>query len=204
MAVDVESPVGAGAEIVSLAAEANPVVEARLGLVGFSAHVPFADEGGVVAGLLEILREEARALWCRHVVVDDFVPVHVLAGEDPRPAGRAERGGDEGVFEMDAAAGKGVDVRSFDKGMPAEAEDVVAEIVDEDEDDVAGFVERGVSAAEFLEGPVRPGELVATAAMRRSASIAATDENRRGKPEQRWYRSLSSMGHGTRVGTSSL
>ena len=57
LAVDVQAVLRG--QVGALAAEADPVVEARLRLVAFAAHVPLADEGGLVAGLLQVLREEA-------------------------------------------------------------------------------------------------------------------------------------------------
>jgi hypothetical protein len=60
----------------------------------------------------------------------------VQAGEDRRPARRAERRGDNGILEMDTIGGHGVHVRRLQEGMPHEAHGVVAVIVAEDEDDV--------------------------------------------------------------------
>ena len=67
------------------------MVEAGLRGVARVAHVPLADEGGAVAGLLQELGKERGPRRDGRVVVDDAVAVGVDAGQDGRAAGRAQR-----------------------------------------------------------------------------------------------------------------
>ena len=101
LAVDVEAV--RAREVRALAAEADPAIEAGLRRIAVAAHVPLADERGLVAGLLQILRKERRARRHRVDVVDDAMPVRVLAGENRRAARRAQRRRDERVPHVHAA-----------------------------------------------------------------------------------------------------
>ena len=71
------------------------------------------------------------------IVVDDAVAMGVEAGEDRSAARRAERGRDERVLEVDAVALEGVEVRRLEQRVAHEAERVEAQVVGQDEDDVA-------------------------------------------------------------------
>ena len=116
----------------------HPVIESGLRRIGFAAHVPFADEGGAKAGLLQILREEPRSVRDRGVVVDDVVAVGVLTRENRRAARTAQRSRHHRVAEIDAIARQRVEVRRLQPGLALEeAERIVAMIVGQDEDDVA-------------------------------------------------------------------
>ena len=139
--VDVELWIEVGA----LALEANPVVEAGSGFVVVVAHVPFADEGGAVAVLLEVLGEEDGALGNRALVVDHAMVVHVLAGQDGGAARGAEGSGDEGVGEVGAFPRETVEGGSFQPlgGVLMKSHEVEAVIVAEDEHDVRGGGQEG-------------------------------------------------------------
>ena len=111
------------------------------------AHVPFADEGGFVAGVVEEAGPggEAVAGGAAIDVVGDLVGVRVEAGEEGGAAGGAERGDGEGVLEHGAFAGETVYAGGLCEGVAAAAELVPAEVVDQDEDDVwaLGGLEEG-------------------------------------------------------------
>ena len=82
-AVDVEL----GIEVHALTLEARPMVEALARGVVVVPHVPLTDVGRLDTGRLEVLREKTGALGHGALVVDDLVPMHVLAGKNGRPAG---------------------------------------------------------------------------------------------------------------------
>ena len=132
-AVDVELRV----ERLALAAHGDPARESRPRAVVI-AHVPLAEEAGPVSGCRQRLRKclEPVARGIARGVVDDAVRVTVLAGQDRRPARRAERGGGERVAKGDAFAGHAIDRRRLDEGMTRKAEIVPAQVVDEDDDDI--------------------------------------------------------------------
>ena len=116
------------------------MIEAGFGLVGLGSHVPFAEEAGLVAGLLQVRWEEGGAGGNRSVVVHNPVAVGVLSGQNRRPARRAQRRGDERVLEVDPFARHAVELRSFEERLRfQEAHGVVTMIVGEDEDHVARF-----------------------------------------------------------------
>jgi hypothetical protein len=131
--IDVEGRI----EGFALAGEGDPVVEAGAGRV-IDAHVPFAEEGGGVA----VVVEEAGPGFQRVAVagavgvVGNSVLERILTGQERGAAGGAEGRGDEGVFEAGAFAGEAVGIGGLGEGMAGAAEFVEAEIVDEDEDDV--------------------------------------------------------------------
>jgi hypothetical protein len=99
--------------------------------------VPLADERGVVPGLLQILRKENGAWRDRVDVVDDPMPMGILASENRRAARRAQSRRDERIPHLHAAFRKRVEVRRLNPRMPHVTECVVPQIVDKDEDDVA-------------------------------------------------------------------
>ena len=76
-------------EVEALPLETDPTVKARARRVGVAAHMPFAEEARLIAGLLQIAREEDQPLLRRVVVVDHTVIARRLAGQNGRPAGRA-------------------------------------------------------------------------------------------------------------------
>ena len=133
-AVDVKLRIEVGA----LSLEADPVVKAGTWFVVVVAHVPLADVGGAVAGLLEVLGKEDGSLGNGALVVDHPVVVHVLAGQDGGPAGGAERRADEGVSEVSSFLGEPVEGGGFQPlgGIRVEAHEVVAMVVAENEDNV--------------------------------------------------------------------
>ena len=91
-----------GVVVDALAGQDLPAVEARR----VAPEVPLADHAGVVAGGLEELRH--RRLRAVEAVEDgDAVPVGVGAGQDRRPARRADRVRDEGVRGRASPPGPG-------------------------------------------------------------------------------------------------
>jgi len=103
--------------------------------------VPFADEGGFVAGVVQEAGPSGEAVTGGAAidVVGDLIGVRVEAGEEGGAAGGAEGSDGEGVLEHGAFAGEAVDVWSLGEGMAAAAEFVPAQIIDQDEDDVGAL-----------------------------------------------------------------
>ena len=81
LAVDVQYRVVVG----PLSAESLPMVESGLGHVVLIAHVPFAEEGGAVSVLLEVLREKDQIVGLRCLIVHDGMGVRKQTGEDGGP-----------------------------------------------------------------------------------------------------------------------
>ena len=74
--------------------------------------MPLADERGLVAALLQELREGLLIAVEDVMVLQEAVEVGVFAGLDDGPAGSAEGVGDEAIVEADALGGYAVEVRS--------------------------------------------------------------------------------------------
>ena len=113
------------------------MIESGLRAAAVLAHVPFADERGLIAALLQILRKEHGPWRDWRVVVHDMVLMRVQPRQNGCAAGRAERRRHEGVLEVHAAVRDRVDVRSLDDRIPHESQRVVPVIVGKDEDDIA-------------------------------------------------------------------
>ena len=127
-------------EIGALAAEANPPVETGLGLIAPSAHMPLAEEARSVTCLLQVFGEEAGSRRNWGVIVDNFVLMGVLAGEDRSTAGRAERRRDEGVLAVDSLARHRIHVWGHWELLGLhETHRVVAMVVRENEQDIAAL-----------------------------------------------------------------
>ena len=139
-------------EGLALAWEGDPVVEAGAGRV-VDAHVPFAEEGGGVAVVVEEAGPgfERVAVAGAVGVIGDSVLERVLTGEECRAAGGTEGRGDEGVFKACAFAGEAVGMGGLGERVAGTAEFVEAEIVDEDEDDVGSGGRRGSGSGETEE-----------------------------------------------------
>ena len=91
----------------SLAGEHVPEVEA----LGLGSEMPFSDESGLVAALLQELREGLLVTIEHMVVFEEAIQMGVLAGLDNGPAGPAQGVGDEAVVKPDPFAGYPVEVR---------------------------------------------------------------------------------------------
>jgi hypothetical protein len=75
--------------------------------------VPFADNGGSVAGLLQQLGEGLLAAVKFDCIVDDAVEMAVFAGQDYGPAGCAYSICAKAIIEAHTLSGKPVEVRRF-------------------------------------------------------------------------------------------
>ncbi len=152
-AVDVQ----VGIEVRALSLEAHPVM--KTGPRRFvDAHVPLADERVVVAGLFQLPRKGLQPVAERRViaVVDHAVHMRILPGEERRPAGRAQRRGDERVAKGDALVRNAVDIGTLDERVADAAQLIPAQVIHEDEDDVRLARRRRQSAgAERHEAPPR-------------------------------------------------
>jgi len=136
LAVDIKS----GIKIDALPSEADPLIEAGPWFIAGAAHVPFAHESGLPAGLLQILLKEACSFRHAGVIVDDAMFMSVLACQDTGAAGRTKSRRNGGIFYVSAFASHTVHVRSFEEfGFIEKAHKIVAMIVAEDKDDVSGF-----------------------------------------------------------------
>ena len=146
LAVDIQAVFAR--KIGPLSFEADPLIEAGLWIVSGRSHVPLADKCGLVAGLLQKLREESGSRRNRRIVVDDLVPMRVDARQDTGAAWGTKRRGDEGILQMSAFPGKRIQLRRAQPGLSVhEPHRVVAMIVGQDEDDVARLGTRGLAAA---------------------------------------------------------
>ena len=126
------------------------MIPTGLWLVAFAAHVPFPEEAGGVAGLLEILREIDRAGRDGSVVVDDTVAEGVEAGEDGGAAGGAQRSGDQRVFQVGTVRGHGIHHGRFRELVAEETHRVEAVVIGENEYDAAGLRAGDVLGQDFL------------------------------------------------------
>ena len=109
-------------------------------------EVPLSDEGGLVAGGAEQLRESRLGAVEDGVgVVIETVQVGILAGQDDGTARTADRVRDEGPVEAHALLGDAVDVGRLDQlaGIPVRADGLISMVIGIDEDDVRLLGGRG-------------------------------------------------------------
>ena len=146
----VEQPVGRGID------QPEPARPPRRGLGGAHPVVVevFADVGGVVAGLLEPDRQrvgvvEVRVAAMRSAVGEHAVVVGVLAGEEGRARGAAERDVDEAVGE------RGAPRRQQRPGLRQGAHLLDRLVVGHDHQDVGAAVRRRGACRAGLAGPPR-------------------------------------------------
>ena len=118
-------------EIDPLPRQNGPLVEPG----GVAAQVPLADHARVIARRLEVLRHRGlravEAVEGRHAV-----EVAVLAGEDRRPAGAADRVDAEAVVEPHARLGQAIEVGRLVHPAAIGADGVRGVVVAHDEQDV--------------------------------------------------------------------
>ena len=101
-----------------------------------SSAVPFADEGGAVAGRAEDAGVERLGDGDAAAVVDEAEALAVDAAEDAGAGGTAERSGGVAGGEAHAGLRQAVDVGSFDGALVQAAHVAPAEVVDHHDDDV--------------------------------------------------------------------
>ena len=109
LAIDVEG----GVPVLALALVADPVVEARALLVVVLAHVPLADIGGLVAGILQGDGETRQVSRVLGEVVHHTVRVRVESRKEAGPRRGTERGGDECVGKPHTLVGEPVEIGRF-------------------------------------------------------------------------------------------
>ena len=112
----------------ALADQADPGVESRPGRA-VGAHVPLADECGVIAGPVELARERVQFVAATVGVVDDPVRVGVESRQEACPGRRAERRGRECIEKHRPPGRDPIDVGCADKGMPTGIEIVPPHVV---------------------------------------------------------------------------
>ncbi len=149
-AIDVETRLAR--QVRALAGEADPMIEPTLRRIAFAlagdvaAHVPFADERGLVARLLQVLRKEDQRRIDRMIVVHDAMLMRVEPGEDGCARRRAERRRHERILEMHAIAREPIQRRRLRiAALAQEAHGVVSMIVRQYEHDVAWLGTRSTS-----------------------------------------------------------
>ena len=102
-------------------------------------QVPLADDGSLVASLLEELGEgDLRAVEDGIRVVIEAVQVRILAGENDRTARSADGVGHQGAIEAHAFLGEAIDVRGLVKfsRVAVGTDSLIRVVIREDEHDV--------------------------------------------------------------------
>ena len=130
-------------EINALAFDTDPEIDAWPGLI-IESHVPFADEGGFITGVVQQAREgdQLMAESVPRCIVADAMFVGVLPGEKTGATGRTERGGHESIEESGPFASDPLDMRNFDERI---IDFIPAQVVDEDEDNVGALAGSGLT-----------------------------------------------------------
>ncbi len=122
--------------IVPLVGQDAPMIEAR----GIALEMPFAEQRRLVAGFLQELGKRRLPAVEDRGVVDDAVAMAVLAGQQNRPAGPADRVRAEAVDESDAVPGQPVDMRRPVQAPVVAGERLEGVVVGHDEEDVGPSV----------------------------------------------------------------
>ena len=122
-------------DVLSLALETDPIVESRPARI-VEAHVPFSDEGGLVASLTESpgegIKRMADDVDPQPVVIRDQVFVGILTCQEARSTGRAKRARHEELGEARTLVGEAINVRRLQVGIARDAEPVGALIIGDD------------------------------------------------------------------------
>ena len=180
-------------EIGALSRKDFPAIEA----LRIASEVPLADHAGVVAALLQQLRDR-RTAAVEPVENGHAVDVRVLAGEDGGAARRADRVGGEDVFEERALFGNAIEVRRLVDARPIGADGVRRVIVRHDEDDVGpiggdpGTAAKGKKDAGEKNPVHATGDCSGVSGRRRPSIARPCDAPTR--PRRRW------AARGTRAG----
>ena len=117
--------------VVPLAGQHDPAVEAG----GIGAEVPLADQARVVAAGAQLLGD--RVTGAVEGVEDrNTVGVRILPRQERRPAGRADRVGDERVGELGTVRGEPIEMRGGVDLRAVAGDRMLGMVVGEDEDDV--------------------------------------------------------------------
>lgn len=126
-----------GIIINALTPEAHPIIESLTRLVVVMPHVPFPDEGGLVAVLLKVFREEPDGVGNGRLVIHHLMVMRQLAGKNTCPAWRTERRRDKGILQMCTLSRNPVHARRFQLGhFPHEPHKIVAVIIGKNKDHV--------------------------------------------------------------------
>jgi hypothetical protein len=123
----------------ALPLEAEPVVKPQPGLV-MVLHVPFADQRGFVADLLQSLRKLLQVgLGVLNLIVAHSVDVRISASQYGRATRGAHGQGDEHVVEHRPFFLEAVQVGRFQKGKTVAEQRVRSHVVDHHKQDVGFF-----------------------------------------------------------------
>ena len=125
-----------GIVIAPLAGKNIPIIET--GRLAF--QMPFTHQSGLIAGLLQQLREGLLRAVEHHRVVDLPVTMAVLPGQQHRPAGSTDRIGAETTLEAHPPRRQPVDVGGAVNHAAIGADGLVAVIVGHDENDVGAGI----------------------------------------------------------------
>lgn len=101
--------------------------------------MPFADEGGVVAGCLERFEKGQVVIVPMGQIVFYTVRPGILACQKAGPAGTAQAGGDKRIFKAHTLVAEAVKVGGLHYGVPQGAQCIPPMIVHKDEYDVGSI-----------------------------------------------------------------
>ena len=121
-----------------LASKASPEIKGLARLGHFVTDAVLTDKSGMVSGFFQEQGIGTSPCGLREFSPEivNFVTSFILTGEDTRPAHHADRGGYEGVLENMAFFCKTIEVRGTADLVPREAEGIVSEVIDEQEEDI--------------------------------------------------------------------
>ena len=98
--------------------------------------MPFADDGGVVTGLLQQFGQGRLGAVEGVPVIPHPIEVAVFSGEQYCPAGRADGVGDKAVFKQSPLFRQPVDMRRCNQLAAIAADRLLGMVVRHDEEDV--------------------------------------------------------------------
>ena len=145
----------------------EPAVKAR----GVAAEMPLANHAGVIAALLEMLRDVVTGA-VEAVEHGQAVQVRILSGEQRGAAGRAYRIDAERASEARAFFRVPVDMRRLIDLRPVGRDGVLRVVVGKVEDDVRLVRREGLAARERKEGESKFHGCSMTKAGRESTALA--------------------------------
>ncbi len=127
--------------IAPLPPETDPFVKARTRRVDVVAHMPLADEGGLVTRLLQIGREKGQPGFRRIRIVDNAMVARGFARQDGRAAGAAQRRRDHRIGKIGAAPRQPVDIGGSEFRLQ-KAHAVIAQVIQQDENHIPRLARR--------------------------------------------------------------
>ncbi len=99
--------------IYPLPLETHPVIKSFPWFVVFVAHMPFAHEGSLISGQLQIFRKESYRIRYGRLIVDNLVMMGVLTGQNTGPARRTQCRWNKSILQMSTLWSQTVHAWSF-------------------------------------------------------------------------------------------